>query len=148
MRRFLIATMALALLAGVVAPARADTSENIAIVYTYLTETLCYNRAAACGILSNIQYESNFRPNAIGDSGAAYGICQWNSRRQSLINYCERNGFESWQDIYGQLGYLDYELENNKKKVGDYLKQVPDTPKGAYDAGYYFCVYFEIPANR
>ncbi|MBQ6647024.1 MAG: InlB B-repeat-containing protein [Clostridia bacterium] len=148
MRRFLIAAVALVLLAGVVAPARADTSENIVIVYTYLTETLGYNRAAACGILSNIQYESNFRPNAIGDSGAAYGICQWNSRRQSLINYCERNGFESWQDIYGQLGYLDYELENNKKKVGDYLKQVPDTPKGAYDAGYYFCVYFEIPANR
>ena len=126
----------------------ADTSENMQIVYDYITQTLGYNRAAACGIMSNIQYESNFRPNAIGDSGAAYGICQWNSRRQSLINYCERNGFESWQDIYGQLGYLGYELENNKKKVGAYLRDVQDTAQGAYDAAYYFCVYFEIPANR
>ncbi len=129
-------------------PACADTGENMQIVYDYITGTLGYNRAVACGIMSNIQYESNFRPNAIGDAGAAYGICQWNSRRQSLINYCERNGFESWQDIYGQLGYLGYELEHNKKKVGDYLSTLPDTPQGAYDAAYYFCVYFEIPAKR
>ncbi len=129
-------------------PARADTEENMQIVYTYLTGTLGLNRAAACGIMSNIQSESNFRPGAIGDGGNAYGICQWNSRRQSLINYCERNGFESWQDIYGQLGYLGYELENNKKKVGVYLRGVPDSAQGAYDAGWYFCVYFEIPANR
>ena len=46
------------------------------------------------------------------------------------------------------MGYLGYELVNNKKKVGAYLSQVPDTPQGAYDAGWYFCVYFEIPANR
>ncbi len=143
-------TLALACLCalGLAFFARADTAENMEIVYAYLTETLGYNRAAACGIMSNIQYESNFRPEAIGDGGNAYGICQWNSRRQSLINYCERNGFESWQDIYGQLGYLGYELENNKKRVGAYLASVPDTPQGAYDAGYYFCVYFEIPANR
>ncbi len=128
--------------------ALADTEENMQIVYAYLTETLGYNRAAACGVMSNIQYESNFRPNAVGDNGSAYGLCQWNSRRQSLINYCEQNGFESWQDIYGQLGYLGYELENNKKKVGAYLRALPDTPEGAYEAGYYFCVYFEIPASR
>lgn len=128
--------------------ALAANEENRDICYKYITEVMGYNRAVACGILSNIQYESNFRPTAIGDSGNAYGICQWNSRRQSLINYCENNGFESWQDIYGQLGYLNYELENNKKSVGNYLKSLPDTAEGAYEAGYYFCVYFEIPADR
>ena len=148
MRRLFYPVFSVLALALFMFCARADTAENMQIVYTYVTETLGYNRAAACGIMSNIQYESNFRPEAIGDSGQAYGICQWNSRRQSLINYCANNGFDSWQDIYGQLGYLGYELEHNKKKVGDYLRAVPDTPKGAYDAGWYFCVYFEIPANR
>lgn len=148
MRRLGIWACILLMLALCVPCAAADTAENMQIVYTYITQTLGYNRAAACGIMSNIQYESSFRPEAIGDSGAAYGICQWNSRRQSLINYCERNGFSSWKDIYGQLGYMGYELENNKKKVGDYLKTLPDTPQGAYDAGWYFCVYFEIPVNR
>ena len=138
-------------------PARADTNENKQIVYTYITETLGYNRAAACGILANIQYESNFRPTAIGDSGNAYGICQWNSRRESLkkhaVAYCEANGLpadpeESWKNIYAQLSYLGYELLNNKKSVGTYLSAVPDTAQGAYDAAYYFCVYFEIPSSR
>ncbi|MBR5380029.1 MAG: InlB B-repeat-containing protein [Clostridia bacterium] len=148
MKKAVVCALALLALGFAALSARADTAENMQIVYEYITETLGYNRAAACGIMSNIQYESNFRPNAVGDGGNAYGICQWNSRRQSLINYCERNGFESWQDIYGQLGYLGYELVNNKKKVGAFLSQVPDTPQGAYDAGWYFCVYFEIPANR
>ncbi|MBQ3080003.1 MAG: InlB B-repeat-containing protein [Clostridia bacterium] len=132
----------------ILSSAKAGTQENIEIIYTYLTENYGLNKAAVCGILSNIRSESNFNPEAIGDSGNAYGICQWNSRRQSLINYCERNGFESWKSLEGQLGYLVYELENNKKSVGTYLKNVPNTAQGAYDAAYYFCVYFEIPANR
>lgn len=127
---------------------RASTQDNINTIYTYLTEKLGMNLAVAAGILSNIRYESNFNPEAIGDGGDAYGICQWNSRRQSLINYCEANGFESWKSLEGQLGYLAYELENNKKSVGEYLKTIPNTPQGAYDAAYHFCVYYEIPANR
>lgn len=137
--------------------ALAANEENRDICYRYITEVMGYNRAAACGILANIQYESNFRPTAIGDSGNAYGICQWNSRRESLkkhaYNYCLEHGEiadldESWKNIYAQLSYLNYELENNKKSVGNYLKSLPDTAEGAYEAGYYFCVYFEIPADR
>lgn len=128
--------------------ALADASENQEIIYTYLTETLSLSRAAACGILSNIKSESGFRPEAVGDNGNAYGICQWNSRRQSLVKYCEENGFESWESLEGQLGYLAYELSNNKKSVGAYLSTIPDTAQGAYDAAWYFCVYYEIPADR
>ena len=150
MKRKLTALFLLALLlaAHLPAPSRADTEANIQTIYTYLTETVGLNRAAACGILSNIKSESNFNPEAIGDSGAAYGICQWNSRRNSLIAYCEKNGFESWKSLEGQLGYLQYELENNKKSVGNVLRKLPDTAQGAYDAAYHFCVYFEIPADR
>lgn len=140
--------LALFLAAHVSAASRADTEENIQTIYTYLTETVGLNRAAACGILSNIKSESNFNPEAIGDSGAAYGICQWNSRRNSLISYCEKNGYESWKSLEGQLGYLQYELETNKKSVGNVLRALPDTAQGAYDAAYHFCVYFEIPADR
>ena len=128
--------------------ALADANENKEIIHAYLTDEYGLNCAAACGILSNIRSESNFNPEAIGDGGDAYGICQWNSRRQSLINYCENNGFESWKSLEGQLGYLVYELENNKKSVGNYLKALPNTAQGAYDSAYYFCVYYEIPANR
>ena len=137
--------------------ALAANEENRDICYQYITEVMGYNRAAACGILANIRYESNFRPTAIGDSGNAYGICQWNSRRESLkkhaLAYCEEHGEiadidESWKNIYAQLSYLNYELENNKKSVGTYLKAVPDTAQGAYDAAHYFCVYFEIPSDR
>lgn len=160
MKRLLCLMLTLTLLWALFLPAaHADTAENIAIVYEYLTRTLGYNRAAACGIMANIQYESNFRPTAVGDSGNAYGICQWNSRRESLKKhaynyYVEHYGAEAgdleenWKDIYAQLSYLGYELNNNKKSVGTYLRNVPDTAQGAYDAAYYFCVYFEIPADR
>ena len=152
MKRKLSALFLLAFLlaAHMPAPGRADTEANIQTIYTYLTENAGLNRAAACGILSNIKSESNFNPEAIGDSGNAYGICQWNSRRNSLISYCEKNGFESWKSLEGQLGYLQYELETKgyKKNVGDVLRALPDTAQGAFDAAWYFCVYFEIPADR
>lgn len=138
----------LSLLALLAATALADAQENQATVYTYLTENMGLTRAAACGVLSNIRSESGFRPDAVGDSGNAYGICQWNSRRQSLVNFCEEHGYEDWTSLEGQLGYLEYELKNNKKSVGEYLKKIPDTAQGAYDAAWYFCVYYEIPASR
>ncbi len=125
----------------------AERDQNRETIYTYLTQTLGMTRAAACGILSNIRSESNFNPEAIGDSGEAYGICQWNSRRESLIKYCANNGYEDWTSLEGQLGYLAYELLNNELDVGEYLKTVPDTAQGAYDAAYTFCVKFERPAS-
>ena len=146
MRRQIAALLVLTLLLPV--SASADAQENQQIIYTYLTETMGLTRAAACGVLSNIKSESNFRPEAVGDNGNAYGICQWNSRRQSLINFCENNGYGDWTNLEGQLGYLAYELESSKKSVGNYLKSIPDTAQGAYDAAWYFCVYFEIPADR
>ena len=128
--------------------ALADAQENQETIYAYLTQRMGLTRAAACGVLSNIRSESGFRPDAVGDSGNAYGICQWNSRRQSLVNFCEENGYEDWTSLEGQLGYLEYELSHGKKSVGAYLNQIPDTAQGAYDAAWYFCVYYEIPASR
>ena len=43
-------------------PAKAASNEETA--FFYLTDTLGFNVAAACGIMANIRHESNFHPGA------------------------------------------------------------------------------------
>ena len=45
-------------------------------------QDLGWNQAQATGIAANIQAESNFKPDASGDGGKAYGIAQWHPDRQ------------------------------------------------------------------
>ena len=121
-------------------------------VYSYLTQNLGLSNAAACGILANIEKESNFDPTCVGrDSNGLLsgGLCQWNgSRFSSLKNYCSKNGY-NYLSVKGQLSYLYYELHMNYyKHIYNYLKNVPNTAQGAYDAAHYWCYYFEIPASR
>ena len=105
------------------------------------------NTAGASGVLANIQAESNFSPTA-GSSNYSYGICQWTgSRLSAMKSYCNRNGY-SWNSLYGQLYYLRYELTNSYPKTYNYVRSVNNTSNGAYDAGYYWCYYFEIPSDR
>ena len=104
--------------------------------------------AAACGILANIKCESSFRPTAYNSSGGSYGICQWTGGRKTrLQDFCSKNGYD-YKTIRGQLYFLKYELENNYKKTLAYLQSVENSASGAYDAGYYYCYNFEVPANR
>ena len=151
MKRILAFFMLFAIIVGQMpstAYAEVDREANKQIIFDYIVDVLELTPAAACGILANIRAESNFNPEAVGDGGDAYGICQWNSRRDSMVKFCETNGYGEWTNIYGQLAYLAYELENNKKSVGEFLKDVPNTAQGAYDAAYHFCYYYEIPSNR
>lgn len=121
----------------------ANTNE----IYDYLVQELGLNHAAACGVLANIQCESNFSTTAVGDGGTSYGLCQWHlGRFTQLISWCEANGFD-YHLVPGQMGYLRYELETGYMGVYDYIRNVPDTAEGAYDAAYYWCKYFEIPSN-
>jgi hypothetical protein len=123
-------------------------SDNETTVYEYLKNTMGLNTAAACGVLSNIKSESSFNPNALGDSGTSYGICQWhNSRWTKLQNFCNDNGYD-WTTLEGQLHYLEYELKNSYPSVWNKLINVANTSDGAYEAGWYWCYYFEIPANK
>lgn len=48
---------------------------------TYLRREMKLNPAAVCGILANIEYESDFSPTAWGDDGTSYGLCQWHESR-------------------------------------------------------------------
>lgn len=122
-----------------------NVGENTIIIYQYLTSTLGLNHAGACGVLANIQLESNFNSLALGDGGSSYGICQWhNGRFNNLISFCNGMGAD-YNTVNGQLQFLSYELERNYPAVLHYIKNVPDTAQGAYDAAYYWCMYFEIP---
>ena len=130
--------------------AAAPTSNNVKTIYNFLIDELGLNSAAACGVLANIEKESNFNPQLYGDSGSSYGICQWNkSRFENLKKFCNQNGF-SWQSLDGQLLFLKHELETQKSTTGYILDKlnVPNTAEGAYTAGYNWCYYFERPSNK
>ena len=126
----------------------ADSLSNEAKVYNYLVSKMGLNTAAACGLLANIKAESDFNPVGDGDAGTSFGLFQWHAgRKTSLINYCESNGLD-YRSIEGQMRYLEYELKKSYVSVYNYIKGVENTADGAYQAGYHWCYYYEIPADK
>ena len=129
-----------------------DKDANEREIYEYLRNEMGLNQAAATGVLANINAESGYRQNALGDRNSegyftSYGICQWhNSRWENLINFGITNDVD-WQSIQGQMMYLQYELEHGYKYVLNALRAVENTDQGTYDAAYVFCKRFEVPAN-
>ncbi len=128
------------------------TRSNEENTFHYLVEEMGLSEAAAVGVMANISAESGFRNDALGDKingeYTSFGICQWhNSRWTSLKIFCATMD-EDWESLEGQLKYLRYELEHNYKYVLNALLAVSNTPEGAYEAGYAFCVKFEVPANK
>ncbi len=138
-----------------VAEAAVTSKANEEKIFEFLVEEMDLNIAAACGVLANIQHESGFNHEALGDKGTSYGICQWhNTRWETMKTWCKSNGY-NWKTLEGQLNYLKKELSANTnkylyngKKIYDKLAAVPNTSQGAYDAGYTWCVMFEVPANK
>ena len=122
-------------------------SQNEADTYRFLRNELKLNKAAAAGVLANIYCESIFSSVAIGDGGTSLGLCQWHAERcRSLINWCGGQDYD-YRSVEGQLHYLSAELRGGYSGVLDQLLSVPDTAEGAYQAGYYFCMHFEMPDN-
>lgn len=123
-------------------------ADNEHTCHNFFTEVMGLNTAAACGVLANINAESGFRPNALGDGGTSYGICQWhNTRWTRLKDWCAKNGKDD-TTLDGQLWFLKYELESFYSSVLSTVKGVGNSSQGAYDAAYCWCVKFEIPANK
>jgi hypothetical protein len=117
-------------------------------IFHYLTKIDGFSTAAACGILANIKCESGFRPDAYNPNGSSYGICQWlGGRYSNLKKYCQDNGLD-YTSLKGQCLFLSYELENRYSSVYNYIKSVDPSAQGAYEAGYHWCYFYEIPANR
>lgn len=145
------AFLAIVMILAVVPFSSSAATANVQDVFDFLVNDMGLTPAAACGVLANIQYESDFNYNLTGDSGTSYGICQWhNGRLTNMKNYCDKNGFD-WKSLEGQLNFLKYELATNKSDTGyilDKLKNTDNSADGAYKAGYDWCYYFERPANK
>lgn len=154
MKKLLSALLATMLLVTCI-PISVHAASNAEIIFDFLKNDIGFNSAAACGVLANIEKESSFNPNASGDNGASYGICQWNTFRfTALQNWCGANGYD-YTTLDGQLHYLQFELSANNsnylwngKTIYNKLIAVTDTAEGAYTAAYDWCYYFEVPANR
>lgn len=145
--RLLAVLLAVALCAPCVL---ADAGDRLAVereVFDYLTGELNLSTAAACGVLANIEHESNFQPGIFGDEGTSYGLCQWhNGRFTALRGYCNALGLD-YRTVEGQLAYLKYELGNKYTTLLLTLQSIDDTPDGAYRAAYHWCIQFEKPSN-
>lgn len=113
-------------------------------IYEYVINKLGYNTAIACGILANVEAESGFRPNAVGDGGNAYGLFQWNDRRKSLFKYTNTTK----PGVAAQLDFMKYELYGSESSARKTIEGLPNTAQGAYEAAYKFCVNFERPSDR
>lgn len=125
----------------------ANVGENTNLIYDFLTKELKLNHAAACGVLANIQCESNFATTAVGDGGTSYGLCQWHLERfSSLIAFCINGGYD-FHMMEGQLKYMSAELHSGYSDVLQYLLNVPDTAEGAYNAAYFWCQHYEMPSH-
>ncbi len=99
--------------------------------------------AGAAGILGNMKIESDFRTNALGDSGTSIGLVQWHaSRKDRLMSWAKENGLDP-MSINGQIEYLWWELTNKFSKLTDTLKTISDP----YEAAYQFAKQFERPAT-
>ena len=122
-------------------------SSNYGEIVRFLIETINLNPAAVSGIVANMVYESNGMPDALGDNGTSYGICQWHDERwQQLINYCNAAGYD-WTSLDGQMMFLWYELNTQYADLKNILVSCQDNPDGAYKAGYAFCLSYESPQD-
>lgn len=114
----------------------------------YILKTLVANGATvagACGVLANVEAESNFNTGALGDGGTSYGICQWhNERWTNLKTWCSSKGYSA-SSIEGQTAFLIYELKQYSSTWSAIC--TGKGKQGARDAAYLMCVKFERPAN-
>jgi hypothetical protein len=89
-----------------------------------------WTKAQAIGIAANLEVESKFKTNAVGDGGKAYGIAQWHPNRQ-----------RKFQEVYGknireagfkeQLEFVNWELNNTENKAGNLIRQTQNAGQAA-----------------
>ena len=114
-------------------------------VYYFLRTKMELNPAAACAVMANIEAESGFNTNSLGDTGTSFGLCQWHLGRWDRLNeFCAENGYAS-NSIQGQLYYFQHEIENYYPQVLEVLQTADNSAGGCYDAASYFCQHFEVP---
>lgn len=76
------------------------------------------------GILGNIKAESAFNPQAVGDSGKAFGLYQWNDRSPALMASIGGRGNLGNELAQHQFAYS--ELIGSEGRAWNALKSAPD----------------------
>lgn len=147
-KRVLICLMTVLFVLCLVMPSASANSLAIERqIFTFVTEEMGLNSAAACGILANIEAESSFNLTTVGDKGTSFGLCQWhNTRYDDLKTYCLLRGYD-YRTLEGQMNFMAYELKTAYQGVYNAMLNVPDTADGAYTAAYHWCYYYERPAD-
>jgi len=91
----------------------------------------------ALGIVANINYESGFNPNAIGDSGSSFGLFQHHNERGQKLKAYTNNNLNDWKK------QVDYAL--SERSTRQYLNRDYSKPE---EATYWFTVLFERPSDK
>lgn len=116
-------------------------------VYFYLA-SYGYAHSSICGILGNIEAESNFNASAkVNDGGKpSAGICQWRAERFTSLKKYIKNNFNTdvWQDLEKQVAFLNYELE---KSYSNLVKTFKKSKTSVETAAELFMTKFERCAN-
>lgn len=94
----------------------------------------------AAGLVANIEAESSFNPRAVGDGGAAFGICQWHPARQADFRKAFKSPVQD-ADYDMQLGFIAFELRNGEIGAGNALRKATR----ADEAGEIVCRLYERP---
>ena len=131
--------------AGLGSPDNIDALDSIPrTIVQYLTGK-GLPTSAAIGVIANIEAESSFRTNCVGDKGTSFGLCQWhNARGTDMKNHVGAN----WaNNLSGQLDYLWYDMTTNYSSMVDFFKTVPNTLTGAQDSAEKFVRVFERPSD-
>ncbi len=113
----------------------------------FFRNEMYFSDAAIAGILANLQCESGFNVEKIGDFGAAYGLCQWRGTRlDAMVEYCNSQNLNPIKRE-GQLQFLKHDLQENYVYPYDLLRYCEDNESHAVMAVYFFCAYYEAPSD-
>lgn len=101
--------------------------------------------AQSCGVLGNMQQESNFQTHTLGfDGTGSMGLCQWlGARKAGLIAFAKRTGREP-TDWAAQVDWIFIEFNAGERRAYQELL-LAKTPRTAAIA---FSKHFERPAAK
>ena len=103
-----------------------------------------WTNAQACGIIANIQAESSFDKDRIGDGTAAYGLCQWHQDRRDLFADRFGHAMQPQSTFEEQIDFITFEIKTPGFKGARTALAAAATPG---DAAEKVCRLYEIPAD-
>lgn len=98
-----------------------NTRQEVADYVKQRSKEEGFTDVQTAAILANVERESSFNPNAVGDGGAAYGLFQWNDRRSSLYSYAAANGKDPSSPVT-QMDFFIHELNTSESRAGSQLR--------------------------